>query len=343
MPKVSIIIPIYNAEAYLRRCLDSVVNQTLKDIEIICVNDCSSDSSINILLEYVARDSRMKIIDCNVNGGESKARNLGIDAATGEYLAFVDNDDEVDLDFYEKLYEKGIAEDADISKGEVKDFDYQGQLKPPGEYHQILRETGRKIYFLCNWWTAIYRTSFIRKHAILLPEGFPLGGDMLFINRAVLNANKVAWTDGCFYTHLSREDSGDSKTLSSEKVQSALKIFEMVLANLNEAYRRGDLEIDEYAYAYKYNMGGIYLGNKAREQEDRHCCAKFLIDNFSRCLEKEKVLNLFVRQDQYTIAYSLRTSDTQQLANYFITSLLGQKIAMDLRCKLKYKILLTNN
>ena len=124
MPKISIIIPVYNAEEYLKRCLNSIVNQTLKDIEIICVNDCSIDNSLEILNSYAQRDNRIKVIDCKTNGGESKARNIGLDNSTGEFLAFVDNDDELDLDFYEKLYKKAIEENADIAKAEVHIIDY---------------------------------------------------------------------------------------------------------------------------------------------------------------------------------------------------------------------------
>ena len=99
--KVSVIVPVYNCEKYLKKCLDSLVNQTLKDIEIICVNDGSTDNSGRILEEYT--DSRIKIIT-KENGGLSSARNAGIAVAKGEYLGFVDSDDWVDLDFYEKLY-----------------------------------------------------------------------------------------------------------------------------------------------------------------------------------------------------------------------------------------------
>ncbi len=119
MALISVIIPVYNASAYLKRCLDSVCNQTLLDIEIICVNDCSNDNSLEILNEYRNKYSNLKIIDCKFNGGESKARNIGLDHVTGEYIGFVDNDDEIDLDFYENLYNKAITTNADIVKGNV--------------------------------------------------------------------------------------------------------------------------------------------------------------------------------------------------------------------------------
>lgn len=114
MPKVSIIVPVYNVEKYLEKCLDSLINQTLKDIEIICVNDGSKDNSLNILEEYSKNDNRIIIIN-QYNAGVSVARNSGIDIAKGEYIGFVDSDDWVDLDFYEKLYNSAIKNDADIA------------------------------------------------------------------------------------------------------------------------------------------------------------------------------------------------------------------------------------
>ena len=117
MPKVSVIIPVYKTEDYLRKCLDSVCNQTLKDIEIICINDCSPDGCLEILKEYASKDERIKIIDFKENKGAACARNAGIDAAQGEYLGFVDSDDFIDLDFYEKLYIKAKETNAQIVKG----------------------------------------------------------------------------------------------------------------------------------------------------------------------------------------------------------------------------------
>lgn len=114
MPKVSIIVPVYNVDKYLSKCLDSLINQTLKDIEIICINDGSTDNSLDILKSYGAKDSRIKIID-KPNEGPSITRNLGINSATGEYIGFVDSDDWIDLDFYEKLYSAITSHDVDIA------------------------------------------------------------------------------------------------------------------------------------------------------------------------------------------------------------------------------------
>ena len=115
MPKVSVIIPVYNVENYLRQCLDSVVNQTLSDIEIICVDDGSTDNSGKILDEYATKDSRIKVIH-KENGGYGKAMNVGLDNAIGEYIGIVEPDDYIALDMYETLYNIAKEKDLDFSK-----------------------------------------------------------------------------------------------------------------------------------------------------------------------------------------------------------------------------------
>ena len=112
-PKVSIIIPIYNVENYLRQCLDSAINQTLKDIEIICVNDGSTDTSLQIINEYANKDNRIKIIN-KTNGGLSSARNAGLKIAQGEFIGFLDSDDYLDLNFYKSLYKRAKETNSDI-------------------------------------------------------------------------------------------------------------------------------------------------------------------------------------------------------------------------------------
>lgn len=112
-PKVSIVVPIYNVEAYLSRCLDSILSQTLQDIEVIAVNDGSTDASGEILDQYASKDTRIIVIH-KKNGGVSAARNDGIQLVKGEYIGFVDPDDWIDHDMYEALYHSAVEEKADI-------------------------------------------------------------------------------------------------------------------------------------------------------------------------------------------------------------------------------------
>ena len=112
--KITVIIPVYNVEIYLADCLDSVLQQTLNEIEIICINDGSSDNSLEILKEYARKDSRIIIIS-QENKGLGSARNRGLEVATGEYVAFLDSDDWVDNNYYEKLYNTAKKYNSEIA------------------------------------------------------------------------------------------------------------------------------------------------------------------------------------------------------------------------------------
>ena len=131
--KVSIVVPVYNVEQFLPDCLDSLTNQTLKDIEIICVNDGSPDNSLKILEEYAQNDDRVKIIT-QENQGVSAARNAGLKTAVGEYIGFVDPDDWIDLDFYSKLYDAIQESNADISVATI--MRKQGNLEKYRVYYE---------------------------------------------------------------------------------------------------------------------------------------------------------------------------------------------------------------
>ncbi len=119
MTKVSIIIPVYNVEKYLEKCLISLINQTLKEIEIICVNDGSTDNSRAILEQFQLKDKRIKILN-QENLGVSQARNNGINIAQGEYIGFVDSDDYVDNDYFEKLYNSAKKFNAEVAAGDLR-------------------------------------------------------------------------------------------------------------------------------------------------------------------------------------------------------------------------------
>lgn len=113
-PKITVIVPVYNVEKYLRECLDSVINQSLKEIEILCINDCSTDNSMKILWEYSMLDARVRVIDHKQNQGLSIARNTGLSYAKGEGVFFLDSDDLLDGDVLEKLYLAMMSSGADI-------------------------------------------------------------------------------------------------------------------------------------------------------------------------------------------------------------------------------------
>ncbi|MGN1124999.1 MAG: glycosyltransferase family 2 protein, partial [Candidatus Gastranaerophilaceae bacterium] len=181
MCKVSVIIPIYNVEQYLARCLDSVINQTYKNLEIICVNDCSPDNSINILEEYSQKDNRIKIIQREKNGGLSAARNSGFDIAVGEYVYFLDSDDWIDLDYIEKMVAIASKYDSDIVLNTNIVYEYSD--KPSKEfvwytYHEkspdgvVLSREMAVNFTHCMTPCHLYKRDFILNHHFTFPEGY---------------------------------------------------------------------------------------------------------------------------------------------------------------------------
>ena len=125
---ISIVVPVYNVEEYLSRCLDSIINQTYKNIEIICVNDGSTDNSLKILTTYSELDYRIKIIS-QENQGLSEARNIGIKNSSGEYIGFIDSDDSIDEKYFEVLYNNLIIHDADISCAKTRYIGFNDVVK----------------------------------------------------------------------------------------------------------------------------------------------------------------------------------------------------------------------
>jgi len=182
LPKVSIIIPVYNVEKFLRECLDSVVNQTLKDIEIICINDCSPDNSLKILEEYASKDNRIKIIDNETNLGLGQSRNNAIKVATGDYIMFLDSDDWLKLNACELAYNQISKNNNDFVHFEVfKYFQDAKKLVPANrliKFKNILnnpkatvKDIGKSFYEHSECWSKIFNRNFLIKNNIEFGDG----------------------------------------------------------------------------------------------------------------------------------------------------------------------------
>ncbi len=205
MPKVSVIIPVYNVEKYLRQCLDSVINQTLKDIEIILIDDGGKDLCPRIIDEYAAKDSRIKAIH-KQNGGYGQSCNVGLDVATGEYIAIVEPDDFIEQDMYEDLYNIAKNNNADIVKAP-----YYENIDTP--YNKEIRQVwwGKldinnidKCLLLANHpsiWSCIYKRDFIEKNRIKFIEAPGAGWtDNLFQVQTICLADNISYcTDTHYY------------------------------------------------------------------------------------------------------------------------------------------------
>ena len=177
MAKVSIIVPTYNVEMYLEECMESITRQTLKDIEIICINDGSTDGSLEILKKYAKKDSRIVLVDKH-NEGYGVGMNIGLEKATGEYIGIVEPDDYVVLNMYEDLYKAASEHDLDFVKADFYRFQreengnmelvYNHLSKEPERYNVVFNpsEDPSAMRFIMNTWSGIYKRAFLEEYHI---------------------------------------------------------------------------------------------------------------------------------------------------------------------------------
>ena len=209
-PKISVIVPVYNTEKYLSKCLDSILNQTLKEIEIIVVNDGSKDNSQEIIEEYKEKDSRI-ISKIKSNGGLSDARNCGIEKVNGEYLAFIDSDDYIDpvmlqtmLDLAEKHESEIVMCDlvkVDENGNEFRDLQQSPQLPEKIILKDDFTIFGEMSCFACN---KIFKKSLFEKHQFKKGIHFE---DIELIPKLVLDSSVISKINQPFYKYFDRQDS----------------------------------------------------------------------------------------------------------------------------------------
>lgn len=214
MPKVSVIIPVYNASKYLRKCLDSVINGRLKDIEVIAVDDGSADDSLKILEAYHTRYGIMVI--SQENGGAAAARNRGLDVARGEYVGFVDSDDWVEADMFQTMYDAAVKDDADIvfcniyrnENLELKKYIDAGSYTCEDVKNSIFPllisnqdENNGKSTLRGSTWSKIFRRSLIEDSHIRYDEGLVYNEDGLFCIAATLKASKYVYLGDSYLYH----------------------------------------------------------------------------------------------------------------------------------------------
>ena len=241
MPKVSIVIPVYNVEAYLRQCLDSVVGQTLQELEIICVDDGSTDGSADILREYAAKDCRVKVLlHKHTNAGA--ARNAAMDAATGEYLGFVDSDDWCDLTLFEKAYAKAKRCDADVVSWRYAQYDVRTQKTEaprvfPGEMLSLGEtfssdDVAEKVFSPITYapWGRLVRRSFICGEQLRFQE-IARTNDVYFCCMALALAGRQALVDEVLYIY--RVGTGTNlQANNAASLDSAILAWELVAREL---------------------------------------------------------------------------------------------------------------
>lgn len=264
--KVSIVMPVCNVEQYLRECIDSCINQTLRDIEIICVNDGSTDSCSEILREYAEKDERVKVVNKD-NAGYGHTMNLGMDLAQGEYIGIVESDDYVELNMYETLYNIAVSNELDIVKSDFCRFthDDKGAIKKelnrvaaraPELYNTVTSaaEDQRVFHLVMQTWSGIYRKEFLDKHNIRHNETPGASyQDNGFWFQTFMHAKRVYFYDEPFY--MNRRDNPNSSVHNKGKVYC-----------MNEEYRfikelmLDDPELfEQYKYEYSRKKFANYM------------------------------------------------------------------------------------
>lgn len=295
--KVSVIVPVYNVENYLKECLDSLINQTLTDIEIICVNDGSTDNSLDILEEYQSKDSRIKIIT-KENAGLGAGRNTGLKHIQGEYVSFIDSDDFLRLDAYEKLYENAFNNNSDLVIFKLIFYNEFGQNKNTYQENRDYSKIFPSVDFnnfafrgddildevfgeTPNAWSKFYKVDFLKKYDDFYFSEGVLYEDVSFHVKTLLRADKISFLDEYLYYY---------RTSNSSSITSKKSSSEDIIKVLNETY---DFLVENNLYEKYKNEFSLFKLS--------HICFRFcnranekLTENFFN-LAKDEFISLDIK------------------------------------------------
>lgn len=302
MPKISIIIPVYNVENYIERCINSVVNQTIEDIEIILVNDGSNDNTKEKIIPYLEKyKNKIKYLE-KENGGLSSARNFGIPHATGEYIAFLDSDDYIERTAYEEMYQVAKKENADMVECDFI-WEYPNKTKKDiGAIYQTKKEMLEKARVVA--WNKLIKRKIIEKEKIEFPLGLRYE-DVEFFYQLIPYLNKVAFVKKCFIHYTQREDSiANTQNIRTKEIFT-------VLENVISYYQEKGF-YEEYKTELEYNYVRFLLCSslkrmcKIKDKTQRkqalkenweHIQTKFPNWRKNEILKKKNLKNFYIKSN----------------------------------------------
>lgn len=334
IPKVSVIIPVYNVEKYLRQCLNSVLSQTLREIEVICIDDGSTDSSLTILLEYAALDKRISVLkQQNLHAGV--ARNAGLEVATGAYLIFLDSDDFFEPDMLERMYHEAKKNNADIVicnadkyDDNTKSYTYLDAVNSSLAHQEVfsLQNIKEKAYFVTQpaTWNKMYSSSFLQKYPIKY-QNLKSCNDFGFSYAVLSMAERICILPNIFVHY--RKSSNTSISSGRSKTAYNIVYAYLYIKNILKQYDKSFLlpQLDERfiaALKYEGSLCSIEDANIFKQQAKR--LLKEDYQKFIRYMPIEKIPIVVAADNNYaeTLAVCLYSilQNTSSYIDFFILS-----------------------
>lgn len=275
MPKVSVIVPIYNVEKYLEKCINSLLSQTLEDIQIILVNDGSKDNSGNIAKECEKNNKDRVIYVEKENGGLSDARNYGLKYATGDFVAFLDSDDYIEKNAYEEMYNKAIEENADYVECDFI-WEFPNKIRVDKQYPYKNKKEMLSFVRVVAW-NKLIKRQLITDNNLEFPKGLRYE-DVEFTYKLIPFVNKFAYVDKPFIHYVQREGS-----IANVQNERTAEIF-TVLDNVIEFYKKNNI-YEEYRNELEYNYARYLLCSSLKRMckiKDKTIREKLLTESWER-------------------------------------------------------------
>ncbi len=309
MAEITVIMPVYNVGIYLEKCLDSIINQTFKDFEVICVNDGSTDNSLEILKQYAKKDKRFKVIS-QKNKGTGIARNTALKTASGggKFIVFIDPDDWIEENAFEKIQQAFITTQAEVIEFNYNEYnEYSGKTQSHNIAKNINKKLGYKLNAYYNWkdvkkrclsglnlyvWSRAYSSDFLKRANAKFAQTRH-GEDHIFACTVLLQAKKIYYLNEYLYTYRCRKGSAVNKISDSNfcifkniKLLKEYLIKENLYAELKEDFIR-----------YQINTMACHYNNISGENKEKYeyICRKYLsTGNYRKMLSIAQKKNSFL-------------------------------------------------
>lgn len=299
-PLISVVVPVYNVEKYLPKCLDSLLSQTYKNLEIICVNDGSPDNSIKILQEYASKDSRIKVIS-QENKGLSGARNTGMKSATGELIYFIDSDDWISSDYLQNMYKTMSSLDVDVVIDGKHSYVWENgtQKVKKSRYEGVFEKNKfnlRKTLGFVMVWNKLYKRKFLEDTGVFYPEGVTCE-DCFFYYTVFTKVRKFAIINNGTYFYRQNDKSLMSQIKSGKRLYDHVRVFNLIF----DYYRKNNLLKDYYLPFNMLKSYIMYHKNKREAFDEIRDILQNLEYSIKNVSKTDKIFIKMVRDLPYSV------------------------------------------